>query len=61
MEHIFASMEEGMTEKEAIYKFINRHGLFEMNFEALKKASTRYRAARDLPVFRRKSKKMCDF
>lgn len=61
MDYVIASVEEGMTEKESIYKFIHRYELWDLNFEALKKASTRYRAAKKLPVFKRKSKKKSVF
>ena len=41
---------EGMKEKEAIYMFINRYRLYDVNFDALKKACTRRRTKLNLPV-----------
>lgn len=52
---------EGMQEKEAIYMFINRYRLYDMNFDSLKKACTRRRTKLNIPTLnQRKSPFFCD-
>jgi len=51
---ILRGQEEGREEKECIYRFINYYGLFDLNFDALKKASLRYRERKEFPLFRQK-------
>lgn len=51
---ILRALEEGREEKEEIYKFINRYEIYEVNFDALKKASLRWREKKGFPLFRQK-------
>lgn len=51
---ILAGQLVGMEEKEIIYRFINQYELFDLQFDALKKASTRYRVRKGFPLFREK-------
>lgn len=51
---ILRALEEGREEKEEIYRFINRYEIFEVNFDALKKASLRWRERKGFPLFRQK-------
>lgn len=51
---ILNALENGQQEKEAIYRFINRYQIFDVNFDALKKASLRWRERKGFPLFRHK-------
>ena len=55
-ERIAENLDLGIDEKETIYLFINRYRLYDLNFEALKRASTRYRERKHLPILSRKNR-----
>lgn len=51
---VLRALRSGQQEKEAIYRFINDYEIYECNFDALKKASLRWRERRGFPLFREK-------
>lgn len=48
---LFNQRNGGMSEKEVIYKFIEYYRIYTINFDSLKKASYRYRLAKNLDIF----------
>lgn len=48
---MFNQKNGGMSEKEVIYKFIEHYRIYSINFDSLKKASYRYRLAKNLDIF----------
>lgn len=48
---LFNQRTGGMSEKQVIYKFIEHYRIYSINFDSLKKASTRYRERKNFEIF----------